>query len=82
LKSIRRIKFGLLFTWSGMLVSCVIAWVSAFFTAQSVYAAWTPMIASSDFTGIQTDVGVVAAGIISICLIVIGLGMLVKVLSR
>ena len=44
--------------------------------------AWTPLINSSDFTGIMTDVGTTGAGIISIILIVLGLGILVRVLGR
>lgn len=45
-------------------------------------AEWTPLISAGDFTGINTDVGTVAAGIVGICLVIIGLGMLVRVLSR
>lgn len=44
--------------------------------------AWTPLIASADFTGISTDVGLVAAGIIGVMLIVLGIGILVRALSR
>jgi hypothetical protein len=51
-------------------------------SAKAVYAAWTPLIVSGDFTGIMTDVGTVAAGIIGICIVVIGLGMITRVLSR
>lgn len=49
---------------------------------QKVYAEWTPLITSGDFTGITTDVSAVATGIITICLIVVGLGILVRVLAR
>lgn len=45
-------------------------------------AAYTPLIASTDFTGILADVTTAAGGIVSVALIVIGLGMLVRVLSR
>lgn len=44
--------------------------------------AWTPMIQVSDFDGIKTDVTAVATGIIMILLIIIGIGLLVKVLGR
>lgn len=44
--------------------------------------AWTPLISSGDFTGINTDVGLVAAGIIGVLLIVLGIGILVRALSR
>lgn len=43
---------------------------------------WTPLIAATDFNGIRADVLTTATGIISIVLIVVGLGILVRVLSR
>lgn len=45
-------------------------------------AAWTPLITSTDFVGISTDVQTVAAGIIGIMIIVVGIGILVRVLGR
>lgn len=47
-----------------------------------MFFAWTPLITSADFTGIQADIGTTAAGIVSILLIIIGIGLLVKVLGR
>lgn len=44
--------------------------------------AWTPLITTSDFTGIQTDVTTTAAGIVAILLIIVGIGLLIKVLGR
>lgn len=41
--------------------------------------AWTPLITAADFTGIQTDVTTTAAGIVSVLLIIVGIGLLVKV---
>ena len=43
--------------------------------------AWTPLIQASDFLGIQTDVTTVAVGIISLMLVVVGIGILIKVLT-
>lgn len=43
---------------------------------------WTSLISSSDFTGIMTDVGTTATGIISVILVVLGLGILVRVLGH
>ena len=43
--------------------------------------AWTPLIQASDFLGIQTDVTAVAVGIISIMLVVLGIGILIKVIT-
>lgn len=58
--------------------------VLAFFVAlkATVYAAWTPLIQSSDFTGILADIGATASGIISILIVILGIGILVRVLSR
>lgn len=44
--------------------------------------AWTPLILSSDFSGISTDVQTVAAGIVGIMIIVVGIGILVRVLGH
>lgn len=43
---------------------------------------WTPLLAASDFTGIQADVLTAAGGIIAICLAILGVGMLIRVLGR
>lgn len=49
----------------------------------NVYAVeWTPLISSLDFAGISTDVKASAGGIISIVLIVLGLGILVRILGK
>lgn len=47
-----------------------------------MFYAWTSLVSSADFTGITTDVGLVAAGIIGVMLIVLGIGILVRALSR
>lgn len=49
---------------------------------QHVYADWTPLIASSDFAGIKTDVLTTAAGVVTILLIIVGLGILIRALNR
>lgn len=43
---------------------------------------WTPLIGSSDFTGVTTDVTTAATGIITLGLIVLGVGLLISVMSR
>lgn len=43
---------------------------------------WIPLIDSSMFTGIHTDVLTVAAGIVTIALSILGIGIIVKVLMR
>nr|WP_319396467.1 hypothetical protein [uncultured Desulfobacter sp.] len=40
---------------------------------------YTPLISSDMFDGVRTDVNTAAAGIITILIIVVGLGLLVKV---
>ena len=47
----------------------------------NAYAAWTPLIQAADFAGIQADVFTTAAGIISIILIVLGIGIIIKVFT-
>lgn len=47
-----------------------------------MFFAWTPLISAADFTGIQTDLTTTAAGIVSILLIIVGIGILVRVLGR
>ena len=46
------------------------------------FAAYTSLITSTDFDGIKTDVLTTASGIIAVLLIIVGLGILVKVLGR
>lgn len=48
--------------------------------AQST-SSWTPLISSGSFTGITADVGSAASGIVGVCLIVCGVGILVHVLA-
>lgn len=44
--------------------------------------AWTPLIASTDFDGIKADVLTSAGGILAVLLVIVGIGLLVKVLGR
>jgi hypothetical protein len=46
------------------------------------FSVYTPLITSDDFDPVRADVTTAAVGIISLVLIVIGLGILVRVLSR
>lgn len=43
---------------------------------------WTPLVQSSDFTGIQTDVGTVAAGLVTVALTIVGVFFVIKALMR
>lgn len=47
-----------------------------------MFVSWTPLITSADFTGIQTDVGTTATGIISMLLVVLGVGFLARIFMR
>ncbi len=46
--------------------------------ATPAYAEYTSLISASDFTGIETDVGTAATGIVSIALIILGVGILIS----
>lgn len=46
------------------------------------FFAWTPLIDASDFTGLQTDLLTASAGVITAILIVVGLGILIRMLTR
>ena len=52
--------------------------LSFLFPRFALAADWAPLIASTDFDGIRTDVLTVAAGIVSIVLVIIGLAWLVS----
>lgn len=54
----------------------------SFLVPSMVFASWTPLISSSSFTGIQTDVQTAASGILAIALVILGVGLLIRVLSR
>jgi hypothetical protein len=43
---------------------------------------WTPLITSDMFSGITADVSTCAAGIVAVLIIILGIGILVRVLSR
>lgn len=49
---------------------------------KQVLAAWTPLVALTDFDGIKTDVLTTSAGIVAVLLIIVGIGLLVRVLGR
>jgi hypothetical protein len=50
---------------------------------KAVWAAeWTPLISSASFTGIQTDTLTAVAGIMSVSLIIVGLGILLRMFTR
>ncbi len=42
---------------------------------------WTPLISSAMFTGVTADVNMAAAGVITIAMIILGVGLLLKILS-
>lgn len=45
-------------------------------------AEWTPLITASTFTGIQTDLGTAAAGILACAAIILGICLLLKAIAR
>lgn len=44
--------------------------------------AWTPLISSSDFDGINADVMTLVKGIIFIALIILGAGLIIRAMGR
>ena len=50
----------------------------------SAFAAipYTPLVTSTDFSGVITDTSTTAVAIITILMVIVGLGILVKVLGR
>lgn len=57
-------------------VSLILFGVSGHALATTQY---TPLITSSMFDGVRTDVNTAATGIITVLIVVVGLGLLVKV---
>lgn len=53
----------------------------AFCCELAAHATWTALITADDFTGIKTDMGTAATGMLSVILIVLGLGILVRVIG-
>lgn len=47
-----------------------------------MFLAWTPLITSDMFSGIQTDVLTTATGIIGILIVIVGVGMLARTFGR
>jgi hypothetical protein len=52
--------------------------VSALLLPSVVCAEWTPLVTSSNFTGLQTDLGTVATGVLVLVVIVLGIGILIR----
>lgn len=46
------------------------------------FFSWTSLVSEGDFSGIATDVTTVGTGIISVCLIVVGVFLIVRALSH
>ena len=51
-------------------------------TILSFLATWTPLLDATSFAGIHADLLTAVAGIIGLVLIILGLGLLVRALSR
>lgn len=43
---------------------------------------WTPLVSNTMFTGIKADMGTAAVGIMAVCLIILGIGLLMRVLGK
>ena len=47
-------------------------------TPMTALAEWTPLIHAIDFDGIKVDLTTAAGGLITLCLVVLGVGLLVR----
>jgi hypothetical protein len=57
--------------------------VIAFFARPVLASAeWTPLVTSTMFDGIQTDLGTIASGMVTLLLIVLGIGIIWKVFTH
>lgn len=54
--------------------------IFALFQVKPALAAWTPLIASTDFDGIKADLLVCVGGILALVIIIAGIGVLIRVL--
>ncbi len=67
------------------IVLCVVGLVlvcSTLFLINTALAEYTPLISSDTFDGIRADVWSAASGIISVVLVILGVGILVKVFMK
>lgn len=51
-------------------------------SASISFADWQPMLTAADFDGLRADVLTLSGGVISVLLIVCGLGYLIHAMSR
>lgn len=64
-------------------IRSLFAFLFLFFQVKAASAAtWTPLIASADFDGIKSDVLTSAGGCLAVLLVILGVGMLLKILGR
>lgn len=65
-----------------MLLLLLILFCFSIFFPPVSFAAWTPLITSGDFDGIKADVLTTSGGILAVLLVIVGVGLLVRVLGR
>ena len=66
----------------GLRMHIIIAIVIAYLSNTSRAYAYTSLISSTDFAGVSTDVTTAVGGVITIALILLGAGLLLKVIMR
>lgn len=66
---------GLLMSFKLLSIVTVLCWSSC------VSAAWTPLITSENFTGVQTDVLTAGTGVLSIAVIILGLVFIIRTMT-
>jgi hypothetical protein len=63
-------------------VAIIGVWFSVLGFATYAAADWTPMVTSSTFSGVQSDLGTAAVGILACCAIIMGIGLLIRAIAR
>lgn len=48
----------------------------------AAWATWTPLITADSFTGVQTDLLTSVSGVMTLVLIILGLGLLIRSLTH
>lgn len=70
------------FLLSLIVLFCSVSSASAAWNSTDGTYTWEPLITASSFTGIFTDLSTAIAGLIAVVLILLGVGLLIRTLSK
>ena len=48
---------------------------------RNVYADWTPLITSNDFSGIKVDLQTAVVGVLTLMLVILGVTMVIRMIT-